>query len=119
MPSFGELGALLAPRLAAGLTQEALAERAGLSAKASATWSAIRAARRGWTPSALLADALGHPGERADLLAAARPPPRDRRPPGRARRVPAGPPRPLTPLIGRDGVAAAVVGLLRRGDSGC
>ncbi len=73
MPSFGEL--LRQRRLAAGLTQEALAERAGVSAKAISDLE--RAPDR--TPRldtvGLLADALNlSPGQRADLLAAARPP---------------------------------------------
>jgi transcriptional regulator with XRE-family HTH domain len=72
MPSFGEL--LRQRRLAAGLTQEALAERAGVSAKAISDLE--RAPDR--TPRletvGLLADALNlDPAERAALLAAARP----------------------------------------------
>ena len=111
-------------RLAAGLTQEALAERAGLSAKAVSDLERDpgRSPRLGTVT--LLADALGAgPEQRAELLAAARP------------AQPAGPdgkagaaagvrgtarramPRPLTPLIGRAGVTAAVVKLLRRGDT--
>src|SRR5437764_10252611 len=112
MPSFGEL--LRQRRLAAGLTQEALAERASVSAKAISDLE--RAPDR--TPRldtvGLLADALElGPAERAGLLAAARPTV-DRT----AEAGPAGPapaarasalPRPLTPLIGRDSVAGAVV----------
>lgn len=96
-------------RLAAGLTQEALAERARVSLRAVSDLE--RDPRR--TPRldtvTLLADALEvPPAQRAELLAAARPPsgaaPAGRRPI----------PRPLTPLIGRAGVAAALVELLER-----
>ena len=70
-----QFGALLRRlRLAAGLTQEALAERAGLSAKA------VRGLERDPTrvprldTVAVLADALGlDPTARARFLAAARP----------------------------------------------
>ncbi len=109
-------------RLAAGLTQEALAERAGLSAKAVSDLERdpSRTPRLGTV--ALLADALGaDPQWRAELLAAARP---------EAAADPAAPepaapvtnltrrgmPRPLTPLIGRAGVTAAVMKLLGRDD---
>jgi predicted ATPase/transcriptional regulator with XRE-family HTH domain len=120
MPSFGEL--LRQRRLAAGLTQETLAERAGVSAKAISDLE--RAPDR--TPRldtvGLLADALNlDPAERAALLAAARPGAGARPGPGSAPAVRAGRatalPRPLTPLIGRDSVTAAVVRLLRRGDT--
>jgi predicted ATPase/transcriptional regulator with XRE-family HTH domain len=120
VPSFGEL--LRQRRLAAGLTQETLAERAGVSAKAISDLE--RAPDR--TPRldtvGLLADALNlDPAERAALLAAARPAAGGRPGPGpaaaaRTGRAPALP-RPLTPLIGRDSVAAAVVRLLGRGDT--
>jgi predicted ATPase/transcriptional regulator with XRE-family HTH domain len=105
-------------RLAAGLTQEALAERAGLSAKAVGDLERDpdRSPRLGTVT--LLADALGADQEqRGELLAAARPAPAPgtpaggMEPPGRVL------PRPLTPLIGRAGVVAAVVRLLRRGDA--
>ena len=111
-------------RLAAGLTQEALAERAGLSAKAVSDLERDPGRSPRLATVTLLADALGAgPEQRAELLAAARP------------AHPAGPdgkagaaagvrgtarramPRPLTPLIGRAGVTAAVVKLLRRGDT--
>jgi predicted ATPase/transcriptional regulator with XRE-family HTH domain len=105
-------------RLAAGLTQEALAERAGLSAKAVGDLERDpgRSPRLGTVT--LLADALGaDPEQRAELLAAARP----GTVPGAAAGVTQTPrsamPRPLTPLIGRAGVVAAVVRLLRRGDT--
>ena len=119
MPSFGEL--LRQTRLAAGLTQEALAERAGVSAKAVSDLERDPGRTPRLDTIGLLADALDlDPGERAGLLAAARPQPPNgaERAPGKGRaiRAPAIP-RPLTPLIGRAGVAAAVVRLLRRGDT--
>jgi predicted ATPase/transcriptional regulator with XRE-family HTH domain len=107
-------------RLAAGLTQEALAERAGLSAKAVSDLERDPERSPRLATVTLLADALGAgPEQRAELLAAARP----ARPEaaqlaadvaGTPRRAM---PRPLTPLIGRAGVTAAVVKLLRRGDT--
>jgi len=113
--SFGAL--LRRQRLAAGLTQEALAEHAGLSAKAVSDLERDPARTPRLGTVTLLADALGaDPERRAELLAAARPAPGPEV---------AGPvaelsrrvlPRPLTPLIGRAGVTAAVVKLLRRGD---
>jgi predicted ATPase/transcriptional regulator with XRE-family HTH domain len=114
MPSFGEL--LRQRRLAAGLTQEGLAERAGVSAKAVSDLERDPGRTPRLDTIGLLADALDlDPGERADLLAAARPPSRDGAERAGALRAPL--PRPLTPLIGRAGVAAAVVRLLRRGDT--
>jgi predicted ATPase/transcriptional regulator with XRE-family HTH domain len=107
MPSFGEL--LRQRRLAAGLTQEALAERAGISAKAISDLERDPDRTPRLDTVGLLADALGlDAGARTGLLAAARPGPAGRRPVM---------PRPLTPLIGRASVAAAVVRLLRRGDT--
>ncbi len=109
-------------RLAAGLTQEALAERAGLSAKAVSDLERDPARTPRLGTVTLLADALGaDPERRAELLAAARPAlgPDGAGPDGAgpaaelSRRVM---PRPLTPLIGRTSVTAAVVKLLRRGD---
>jgi predicted ATPase/transcriptional regulator with XRE-family HTH domain len=108
--SFG--GLLKRQRLAAGLTQEALAERAGLSPKAVSDLERDPARSPRLGTVTLLADALAaDPDGRAELLAAARPghsPVPDV--PWRGQR------RPLTPLIGRAGVTAAVVRLLRRGD---
>jgi predicted ATPase/DNA-binding XRE family transcriptional regulator len=102
---------LKALRLAAGLTQETLAERAGISPRAVSDLERDpdRTPRLGTVT--LLADALRlSPDRRAELLAAARP------------ATPVGPshhaiPRPLTPLIGRAGVAAALVELLARGET--
>ncbi len=115
----GGFGALLRHhRLAAGLTQEALAGRAGLSAKAVSDLERDPARTPRLGTVTLLADALGaDPDGRAELLAAARP--QDTRGTGVAdQAAPArrGLPRPLTPLIGRAGVTAAVLKLLRRGD---
>ena len=116
MASFGEL--LRRRRLAAGLTQETLAERAGISAKAVSDLERDPDRTPRLDTIGLLADALGlEAGDRAVLLAAARP----QSSPGPEPVVPAvrppAMPRPLTPLIGRAGVAAAVVRLLRRGDT--
>ena len=114
MPSFGEV--LRQRRLAAGLTQEAMAERAGVSAKAISDLERDPGRTPRLDTIGLLADALDlDPGERADMLAAARPPSQDGAERAGALRAPL--PRPLTPLIGRAGVAAAVVRLLRRGDT--
>jgi predicted ATPase/transcriptional regulator with XRE-family HTH domain len=108
VPRFGPL--LRRLRLMAGLTQEALAERAGVSAKA------VRGLEREPTRAprldtvAVLADALAlDAAARARFLAAARPEPPDIA-------VPPALPRPLTPLIGREGVALAVAELVRRGE---
>jgi predicted ATPase/transcriptional regulator with XRE-family HTH domain len=108
--SFGAL--LKRQRLAAGLTQEALAERAGLSPKAVSDLERDPARSPRLGTVTLLADALAvDPDARAELLAAARP--GDSAVPDLPWR---GLRRPLTPLIGRAGVTAAVVRLLRRGD---
>ena len=107
-------------RLAAGLTQEALAKRAGLSAKAVSDLERDQGRSPRLATVTLLAGALGAgPEGRAELLAAARPASKtadtDRARGGvTARRAM---PRPLTPLIGRAGVTAALVKLLRRGDT--
>ena len=102
-PGTAGFGALLKRhRLAAGLTQEALAERAGLSAKAVSDLERDPDRLPRLATVTLLADALGADQEaRAELLAAARPPaarpgqartplPGQARPalPGRARRCP-------------------------------
>ncbi len=107
-------------RLAAGLTQEALAERAGLSAKAVSDLERDRGRSPRLATVTLLADALGaSPEGRAELLAAARPADKPAGTAGAQKGVTArrAMPRPLTPLIGRAGVTAAVVKLLRRGDT--
>ena len=73
----GTFGALLRrQRLAAGLTQEALAERAGLSAKAVSDLERDPARTPRLGTVTLLVDALeADPERRAELLAAARPAP--------------------------------------------
>ena len=74
-PDAASFAALLKrQRLAAGLTQEALAERAGLSAKAVSDLERDPERSPRLATVTLLADALGAgPQERAELLAAARP----------------------------------------------
>ncbi len=115
IPSFGEL--LRQHRMAGGLTQEALAERAGLSARGiSDLERGARSIPRKDTLAVLL-DALSlPPSERSALLAAAQ------RPSVRRRSAVAGInhsnpvplPVPLTPLVGRDREMAEVTGVLRR-----
>src|SRR5215216_65876 len=111
-------GALLRQlRLAAGLTQEGLAERAGVSARAVSGLERDPTRAPRLDTVALLADALGlDSAGRARFLAAARP---ESVAPAAPADVPAAPPalpRPLTPLIGREGVAGAVGELVRRGE---
>jgi predicted ATPase/transcriptional regulator with XRE-family HTH domain len=107
---FGEL--LRRYRVAAGLTQEALAERAGMSARGvSDLERGVHGLPRQDTLRLLL-DALAlAPGERATLAAAARRPAalRTRPAPDDARR---GLPVPLTSLVGREQDISAVAGLL-------
>jgi predicted ATPase/DNA-binding CsgD family transcriptional regulator/transcriptional regulator with XRE-family HTH domain len=111
-------------RLVAGLSQEELAERSGLSRRGiSALETGYRATPRPETVR-LLADALGlDAAARAELVAAARPElaaPTEARP--RAAPVGRGPPLalplpvPLTPLIGREHEVATLVDLLCRDD---
>ncbi|MFI6595377.1 ATP-binding protein [Nonomuraea sp. NPDC050536] len=89
---------LKALRLAAGLTQEGLAERAGISARAVSDLERDPVRTPRMETVALLAAALGV--ERERLTRGAH-----------------GLPRPLTPLIGREGVTAALVDILRRGET--
>jgi predicted ATPase/transcriptional regulator with XRE-family HTH domain len=101
-------------RLAAGLTQEALAERAGLSARGVQDLErGLRLAPRAETVR-LLADALGVSGEtRAALITAAHPelssPPAPVAVPLRL----AAPPLPLTPLVDREREVATICARLR------
>ena len=106
-------------RLAAGLTQEALAERAGLSAKAVGDLERDpdRSPRLGDGDAARRRAGRG-PGATRRAARGGPPGPRPRHPRRRAWKPPGRVlPRPLTPLIGRAGVVAAVVRLLRRGDT--
>jgi transcriptional regulator with XRE-family HTH domain len=110
-PTFGDL--LRRHRRARELTQEALAERANVSARAISDLE--RAARRHpyRETARLLADALGLAGnEREALLAAAR---RPLPSVARAAAISARPrlPRPLTALIGRDDALHEVAKVLR------
>ncbi|WP_165865727.1 ATP-binding protein [Vallicoccus soli] len=110
-PSLG--GQLRALRRRAGLTQEELAERAGLTAHAvSALERGTRTRPYPHTLRALL-DALGaDAAERAALLAAARPAPAEER---EARAPLPSLDVPSTPLVGRDADVDAVLGLLAAG----
>jgi predicted ATPase/transcriptional regulator with XRE-family HTH domain len=114
-------------RIAAGLSQEALAERAGLGANTIASLERGRRTAPRLTTTGLLADALGlAPDDRATLLAAAvgtqapspaqEPvapdvaPAQDNAPPRSATL-----PTPPTALVGREHDVAAVMHLVRRG----
>ena len=101
-------------REAAGLTQEELASRAGLSAKAISTLE--RGARRRPYPHTVrsLADALKlSEVERATLLAAV-PSQVDESPTARVALLESTLPMPPTPLVGREEDLEAVTGLLAR-----
>jgi len=123
----GAFGVLLKRlRLAAGLTQEALAEWAGLSVKALSELERDPARTPRLESVTLRAEALGLAAEeRALLLATARP--QVAPPAALAQAAPAAPggstrvlrplPRPLTPLIGRERDVAAVADLLWCGGS--
>ncbi|HEX5504771.1 MAG TPA: tetratricopeptide repeat protein, partial [Thermomicrobiales bacterium] len=122
-PAFGAL--LRGQRERAGLTQEELAARAGVSAQA--VGALERGARRRPHPATVrrLADALGLAGAaRAALLASAAPPGPAPAPPAPAApsppelpELPARPdlPAPLTALVGRADDVARVAALLRGG----
>ncbi len=115
-PAFGAL--LKRLRVATGLTQEALAERAGLSAKAVSDLERDPTRTPRLESVTLLADALHiDPKQRALLLAAARPDSVPKTSPMLTEVAMRSPPRPLTPLIGRAGVSTAVANLLRRDES--
>jgi predicted ATPase/DNA-binding XRE family transcriptional regulator len=97
-------------RLAAGLTQDMLAERAGVSARAVSDLERDAARVPRLDTVNLLADALHlAPEQRSELLSAARP-----ASPARQRAVAPGIPRPLDALIGRDAVTAEVCELVER-----
>ncbi len=120
MPAVGSssFGVLLRRlRLAAGLTQEALAERAGVSAKAVSELERDPTRTPRLDTVALLADALSLDAEaRAHLLGAARPDHTSSAMPLPEARTQYALPRPLTPLFGRAGVVDAIVELVRRGN---
>ncbi|MFF5172415.1 ATP-binding protein [Micromonospora sp. NPDC000089] len=105
-------------RLAAGLTQAELAQRAGIGVRTVRDLERGRSHRPQRTTAALVADALGlTAGSRAAFLASARgravPPPR--RPVGPRQPDPSGTPTALPPpveLIGRERDLAELVGLL-------
>lgn len=100
-------------RLAAGLTQEALAERAEVSPRAISDLERDPERTPRLDTVRLLATALGlDPTEQSGLLAAARP-----MPPSTPRADLAALPRPLTPLIGRASVETALIELLRAGET--
>src|SRR5207302_3991688 len=99
-------------RLEAGLTQQELAERSGISAQA------VSALERGWRQSprrdtvAMLADALGLEGrEREAFAAAGRRPQPEVRPPARLG-AQSDMPVPTSELVGRDEELAAARSLL-------
>jgi predicted ATPase/transcriptional regulator with XRE-family HTH domain len=103
-------------RLAAGLTQEALAERAGISARS------IRALEHGRSMPykdtvrrLVVALGLGK-AEAARLIAAATPTPRRRLPAGTASSSLQLLPSTPTPLVGRSAELASLAALLRRDD---
>jgi len=111
-PGFGPL--LRQRRLAAGLSQEALAERAGLSARAVSDLERGRKRRPHPATVRRLAEALGlGAGERAALSAAGA---AAHVPPAAPASAPARFPLPLTPLVGREAEVAAAAALVRRDD---
>lgn len=113
---FGQL--LKVHRTSARLTQEALAERAGVSTRS------VRALEHGAgqpqrETAERLATALGlEGGRRTQFLAAAAPAPRKAGPASQAAPAPFCPELPLPPtaLVGRTAETAAVAALLRRSD---
>ncbi len=112
-PTFGAL--LRRHRLAAGLTQEALAERAGVSTRGLQLLERDRTAPRAETVR-LLADALGlSDAARAGLIAAVHPElAAPAAPPPAPLDAAPSVPMPPTPLVGREREVAAACALLRR-----
>ena len=109
-PVFGDL--LRQHRRAAGLTQEELAEHAGLSARGISDLERGARSHPHRETVRLLADALGLSGAARSAFVRAAPRARGRAA-ARHGRAPALLPVPLTPLIGRHKHLAAVSGLLR------
>jgi transcriptional regulator with XRE-family HTH domain len=108
---FGDL--LQRYRVAAGLTQEELAERAGVSTRGiSDLERGARGLPRKDTLQFLLSALELAQADRAALVAAARRTPATRPLPERPETLPALP-VPLTPLVGREAEIAAVVALLK------
>ncbi len=108
---FGEL--LRRLRVSAGLTQEGLAERSGISAKAISDLERDPARKPRLDSVVALSEALGQDADgRALLLAAARPGVVAARPP-RGGAAPSRLPCPPNPLIGRAGVVRTLVDLVR------
>ncbi len=106
-PAFAEL--LRRFRVAAGWTQEELAERAAVSARAITNYESGATLRPQHETVRLLADALDlPPAERALFAATARP---QRLPPAPA--IPLHLPAPPTPLLGRARAVAALCTMLR------
>src|SRR5579884_515104 len=102
-------------RRAAGLTQDELAERAGLSARGISDLERGARGRPYRDTVQMLADALAlNPEDRAILLSAARA--RVESPASSPAAAPTNLPRPLTSLIGRAHDARAVGDLLDRSD---
>ncbi len=116
--SFGDL--LRQHRLAAGLTQEELAERAGVSARGISDLERGSRTRPQRETVRLLVDALGLAGPtRAGFVTAGRRAPHGRFVSAMAADDPfpvARLPVPLDSLVGREHEVTAVAGLLRRGD---
>lgn len=111
-PGFGEL--LRRLRVSAGLTQEGLAERAGISAKAISDLERDPTRTPRLDSVVALAEALEQDAAgKARLLAAARPGSTVVTPSPRT--APAPLPSPPTPLIGRTGVVRTLVDLVREG----
>jgi predicted ATPase/DNA-binding XRE family transcriptional regulator len=98
-------GLLRRTRVAAGLSQQALAERAGLSVDGVAALETGRRSRPRAFTVGLLADALGLDQAARTVFA--------ERAAGPGQPAPAGPPLLPAPLIGRDGDIAAVARLLQ------
>ena len=112
--SFGSL--LRNHRLVAGLTQEALAERAGISVRGLQLLERDRTTPRAETVR-LLADALHlGPDVRATLIAAARPELAAQVASLATEVVPTALPIPPTPLVGREREVAAICAWLRQPD---